>query len=80
MPTRVYLHPKYQETAYVRSAHHRAYVGNGPIHAPGGSTQSEVVILEFWGGVARDVDETVFQRFKDAGIADASPPRLRDEY
>ena len=77
MPKRVFLHPKNDATAYARSAHHRAYVGNGAVHENG--QPSETTVLEFWGGVARDVEESTYQRFKDAGIVDTSPPKLRED-
>ena len=70
MPARVYLQPS--ELAR-KSAHHTAYVGDGAITE--GKPQP-LYKLEFMQGVAKDVPDELYQRFKDAGIAGTSRPHL----
>lgn len=79
MPKRVYL----QQLNIIRKAGvHTAYVGtnpNGsPIVQPG--QPAELLSLQFVGGVARDVDERVFERFRDAGVATVNKPRIPSPY
>lgn len=69
MPRRVFLQPK---DLVRHSRHHTAYAGNGPILREG--EQPESYRLEFINGVAHDVPEAIYQRFKDLGIADVKKP------
>ena len=78
MPKRLYLAPKNDPTAFARSAHHRAMVGNGPITPPGEQPQPPIIV-DFWGGVARDVDDQVAQRLIDAGVASTQRPNIAVE-
>ena len=75
MPRRVFLKP----TELVRtSRHHTAYVGAPEEAIPG--QPAPLYRLEFDNGVARHVEESLYERFKDVGIADVSrPKRPRDE-
>lgn len=77
MPRRVFLKP----TELVRnSRHHTAYTGAPGEAIPG--QPAPLYRLEFVNGVARNVDEQLYERFKDVGIADVSRPkrpRLDDE-
>jgi hypothetical protein len=73
MPKRVYLIPE----ALRHSAYHTAYVGEGAVHEDGRG--SPLYKLEFIHGVAYDVEEQLYQRFKDAGIADVNRPTRPDE-
>jgi len=75
---RLYLAPKYAPGAFARSAHHRAMVGDGPITPPGEQPQPPIIV-DFWGGVARDVDDQVARRLIDAGIASATRPKLAED-
>jgi hypothetical protein len=71
MPKRVYLA---DEELRKRSAHHTAYVGApADEHIPG--LPSPLHKLEFFGGVARDVDETTYQRFADVGVVTQTRPK-----
>ena len=75
MPKRVYLA---DEELRKRSAHHTAYVGApAEEHIPG--MPAPLHKLEFYNGVARDVDEQTFSRFKDVGVATLDKPKRRDE-
>ena len=74
MPKKVYLKPK--ELAK-HSRHHTAYVGEGAVSGDG--TPKPLYKLEFWGGVAEKVDEGLFRRFEDAGIASTSKPSVGEE-
>lgn len=69
MPKRVYLIPK----ALQGSAFHTAYVGDGAVREDG--KPGPMYKLEFINGVAYDVDEQLYQRFKNAGIADIRRPK-----
>lgn len=71
MPRRVYL--KDPELAQ-KSHFHTAYVGDGAISPDGKPLTLHKV--EFVHGVARDVDDALYQRLKDAGVAETSRPRL----
>lgn len=55
-----------------QSRRHTAYAGDGAIH--GNPAGGHVYKLTFVNGVARDVEDTVYQRFRDAGIADLRKP------
>lgn len=75
MPKKVFLQPK---DLVKHSKFHTAYVGDGAIHeqAQGGKLYK----LEFHHGVAENVSESDYQRFKDAGIAgEKRPPRDEEE-
>ena len=74
MPKRVYLQPK---DIVRKSKFHTAYVGDGPIHPDG--TGGQLYKLEFVDGVAMDVPEQLYQRFKDAGVAGASRPKRPED-
>lgn len=75
MPKRVYLKPP---ELVKHSRHHTAYVGPDPTEIiPGQPTP--LYRLEFVNGVAKDVDEQVYQRFKDVGIADVERPKRPKE-
>jgi hypothetical protein len=74
MPRKVYLQP---DELVKRSRHHTAHVGNGAIHPD--SQGGELHKLEFHDGVAYDVPEALFQRMKDAGIADTARPKRAGE-
>lgn len=69
MPAKVYLQPE----GLKQSGHHTAYVGDGRFVKPG--EQPQVYKLEFFNGIAHNVDDTLYQRFKDAGIADTKRPQ-----
>lgn len=57
-----------------RSAFHTAYCSDpGPIVA---GQEKPLHRLEFWFGVARNVPLTVYERFRDAGIATTNMPRV----
>lgn len=74
MPKTVYLQPKH----LVRhSRHHTAYAGDGATHKEG--QPPALYRLEFINGVAKDVPEAIYQRFKDLGIADVKKPNLDSE-
>ena len=73
MPRRVYLSPKLEPGAYRNSRHHTCYAGSTVTTAPG--IPAPLHKLEFVNGVARNVDENLYERFKDLGIADTSKPR-----
>lgn len=72
MPKKIYLAPN----RFRQSKYHTAYVGNGASRQDG---KTKVESLVFEGGVARNVEEAIFQRFKDAGIATDKRPRRPDE-
>jgi len=65
MPKTVYLQPL---DLVKHSRLHTAYASDGP--AQGGS----IYKIEFINGVAHDVPENVYQRFKDLRIADVKRP------
>ena len=73
MPKRVYLAPKLDPQAYKGSRHHTAYSGSTIMPAPG--IPAPLHKLEFINGVARNVDENLYERFKDLGVCDTSKPR-----
>ncbi len=79
MPKRVYLSPRIDPQAYKGSRHHTAYSGSTVTTAPG--IPAPLHKLEFVNGVARNVDENLYERFKDLGVCDTSKPRRprRDE-
>lgn len=58
-----------------RSKHHTVYVGTGAVSSDP-RKPNEVYHLVFINGVAEKVDENTFQRFKDAGHCDDSPPTI----
>lgn len=74
MPKRVFLQPK---DLVKHSRHHTAYSGSGAIHKEG--EVPTLYKLEFHNGVAKDVPEDIYQRFKDLGIADVNKPSLDDD-
>lgn len=74
MPKKVYLKPL---DLVKKSKHHTAYTGDGAIGTEG--NPPKIYKMEFWGGIARDVDESTYQRFKDVGICDTAKPSLGDE-
>jgi len=74
MPARVYLKPP--ELAR-KSAIHTAYVGDGATGTP--EKPAILLSVEFTNGVAREVEESLFQRLADAGIASLERPRLRED-
>ena len=73
MPKRVYLAPKLTPDAYKASRHHTAYVGS--MITPASGIPAPLHKLEFVNGVAQNVDENLYERFKDVGICDTSRPR-----
>ena len=75
MPKRCYLaDPELAKT----SAHHTAYAGTGAVTEDG--KPGPLYKLEFDHGVARDVDDALYQRFKDVGVAaDKRPTVARDD-
>jgi len=73
MPRRVFLHAKLDTSAYKNSRHHTCYAGAGVAPAPG--VPAPLHKLEFINGVAKNVDENVYERFKDLGICDTTPPK-----
>jgi len=75
MPKRVYLK---DEELRKRSAYHTAYVG-GPAEEQIPGMPSPLYRMTFVDGVARDVDETTFQRFADVGVATTSRPKRQDD-
>ena len=74
MPRRVYLQPR---DLVNHSKKHTAYAGSGEPSDSGPG--KELVKLEFENGVAENVDEGVFQRFKDLGIAGEKRPAAHPE-
>lgn len=80
MPKRVYLKP----LSIVRKAGiHTAYVGtnpNGSPIVPPGAEAGELLKLQFVGGVAQNVDDRLFERFKDVGVASLDRPRIVSPY
>ena len=75
MPARVYMK---DEALRKHSAHHTAYVGApAEEHIPG--MPAPLHRLEFWHGVAREVDETTYKRFADVGVVTTTRPSRRDE-
>ena len=58
-----------------RSSYHTAYCGTGAIESPG--NPSQLFTLTFWRGIAYDVPQNVYDRFRDAGIATTDKPRRR---
>jgi len=74
MPKKVYLRPADWAK---KSAFHTSYAGDGPVHEDGKS--GALYKLEFVNGVAYDVSEELFQRFKDLGIADVKRPSRGEE-
>lgn len=75
MPRICYLQPK---DLVRHSRHHTAYAGDGAVHVPGGPPPQQFK-LEFFNGIARDVPENIYQRFKDLGIADVNKPSFDDD-
>ena len=73
MPRRVFLSPKLNPQAYKGSRTHNSYVGS-TVAVPGGLPQP-LHKLTFINGVATNVDESLYERFKDAGLADTSRPK-----
>ena len=71
MPAKVFLQPK---DLVKQSRHHIAYASSGPMQP--GMDAPTIYTLEFFNGLARDVPENIYQRFKDLGIADINPPAL----
>lgn len=70
MPKKLYLQPK----ELVRhSRHHTVYVGDGAIKE-GGATK--VYSTVFVNGIARNVEESMALRLKDAGLAGTSRPKI----
>ena len=73
MPKRIYLSPKLDPQAYSRSRFHTSYAGSTIAPAPG--IPAPLHKIEFVNGVARNVDENTYERFKDLGVCDTSKPR-----
>ena len=73
MPKRVFLAPRLDPTAYKNSRMHTAYSGSSISPAPG--IPAPLHKIEFGNGVARNVDENTYERFKDLGVCDTSKPR-----
>lgn len=73
MPKRVFLSPKLAPDAFKGSRHHTAYAGALVAPAPG--VPAPLHRLEFVNGVAKNVDENLYERFKDLGICDTSRPK-----
>lgn len=73
MPKRVYLQPK---DLVPHSKHHTAYAGDGAVHEGKGGP---IYKLEFIDGVATNVDEGTYQRFKDLGVAGEKRPERHPE-
>lgn len=73
MPRKVFLAPKLNPQAYKGSRQHTAYIGSS-IAAPPGIPQP-LYRLEFINGQATNVDEAVYERFKDAGLVDVNRPK-----
>ena len=74
MPKRVYLLPR---DLVGHSKKHTAYAGAGEKSDSGHG--KALVKLEFVNGVAENVDEGTFQRFKDLGIAGEKRPDKHPE-
>jgi len=74
MPKRVYLQPR--EIAK-KSAFHTAYVGDGAVSDDG--QPLKFYALTFVQGVAKNVDETMYARFKNAGVCDTNRPSFDDD-
>jgi hypothetical protein len=73
MPKKLYLQPK----ELVRhSRYHTTYVGDGAIKEDGATRVYSTVFIN---GIARNVDESMARRLKDAGLADVSRPRINDD-
>ena len=73
MPRRVFLAPKLDPQAYKGSRQHTAYCGSTITPAPG--IPAPLHKLEFVNGVAKNVDENLYERFKDLGVCDTSKPK-----
>lgn len=71
---RCYLQPS---DLVKKSRFHTAYAGAGEKHDSGHGKQ--LVKLEFIDGVAENVDEGTYQRFKDLGIAGEKRPDKHPE-
>lgn len=55
-----------------KSRHHTAYAGDGAVHGkPAGGL---VYKLTFVNGIARNVEDSVYRRFHDLGVADLRKP------
>ncbi len=69
MPAKVYLQ---QPELVAKSRHHRSYAGDGAIETDG--KPGKLYTLEFFNGVAKNVDEQTYQRFKELGHCDTTRP------
>jgi len=74
MPAKAYLQPP---ELVAKSRHHRSYAGDGPIETDG--KPGKLYVMEFRNGVARNVDEQVYQRFKDLGHCSTTRPYGDDD-
>jgi hypothetical protein len=72
MPKKVFLQPR---DLVRHSRHHTAYAGDGPVEEHG---KTQIYRLEFVNGIAHDVEEGTYQRFKALGIADVKPPKWQE--
>jgi hypothetical protein len=68
MPKKVFLQ---DQKLVAKSRHHRSYAGDGAVNEGKGS---QLYVLEFYNGVARDVPDGTYQRFKDLGHCDTKRP------
>jgi hypothetical protein len=74
MPKICYLQPR---DLVRHSRHHTAYASDKAIYAP--TEKPQLVSITFINGVARDIPEDIYRRFKDLGIADTKRPSFDDE-
>ena len=69
MPKKVYLQPM---ELVKKSRHHTSYAGDGVVEGQ----PSVLHKMEFVNGVARNVEEQMFRRFKDLGHCATAKPKM----
>lgn len=74
MPAKVYLKPMIAQ----RQGHHTAYVSDGHVRDRDGKCTTPVK-LEFINGKAVNVENSLYERFADAGVADVKKPKQADD-
>ena len=70
MPKRAYLQPA---ELVRKSRHHTSYAGDGAVTE---GKPGQQYTMTFVNGVAREVDEQTFRRFKELGHCATSRPKL----
>jgi hypothetical protein len=70
MPKRVFLQP---HDLVKKSRHHTSYAGDGAVNE---GRPGPLYKMEFFNGIARDVDEQTYKRFEDLGHCDTARPKL----